>query len=177
MRFQIELVLVLLLVVLMYHKPRFLLDLTDTFLGKLVLLSSVFGITHKFGRNAGVLTALVVILLMHTYHEGLDGSDSEAPPAKESGGDEDVEIVVVDVEAGSDSTDGSTDGTTNGSNNDGEQEKAAATQNVSDRATKEENIRPVSSQTAVQPSTGGDDETTEPFTTLYSSREAFSVYQ
>ena len=169
MRFQIELVLVLLLVVLMYHKPRFLLDLTDTFLGKLVLLSSVFGITHKFGRNAGVLTALVVILLMHTYHEGLDGSDSEASPAKESGEDEDVEIVVVDVEAGSDSTDGS--------NNDVEQEKAAATQNVSDRATKEENIRPVSSQTAVQPSTGGDDETTEPFTTLYSSREAFSVYQ
>ena len=79
MKTQVEMILVLFLVVLMYYKPQCLLDLTESFLGKIILLSVVLVIASEFGRNSGILIALIIILLMHTKQEGLRDSSPVVP--------------------------------------------------------------------------------------------------
>ena len=54
----LELALVVLLVVLMYQKSHFLNNFVVHPLAKLVLLVAVVAMTHYYGRNAGIFTAI-----------------------------------------------------------------------------------------------------------------------
>jgi cytoskeletal protein RodZ len=66
----LELALVVLLVVLMYQKSNFLNNLVSHPLAKLALLGSVVAVSHLYGRNAGLISALILILLFHNVFEG-----------------------------------------------------------------------------------------------------------
>lgn len=66
----LELALVVLLVVLMYQKSNFLNNVVSHPLAKLALLGSVVAISHLYGRNAGLISALILILLFHNVFEG-----------------------------------------------------------------------------------------------------------
>jgi hypothetical protein len=88
MKIPVELVLIVLLVVLLYQCPRLLKDITAHPLGKLVLLVAVVVITHVFGRNAGVVAALILVLLLHNLFEGMENKgDGEKSDDGEDGKD------------------------------------------------------------------------------------------
>ena len=66
--------LISLLISLMYFKCPTLKVLSETIIGKLVLISSVLYIVEMHGRNAGVLSALVMIALLYKNVEGFASS-------------------------------------------------------------------------------------------------------
>lgn len=66
----LELSLIILLVALMYQKSNFLNNLVSNPLAKLLLLGVVVSIARIYGRNAGIISALIVILLFHNLFEG-----------------------------------------------------------------------------------------------------------
>ena len=82
----LELALVILLVVLMYQKSHLLNNLVASPLAKLLLLAGVVAITHCYGRNAGIISALISLLLFHNMFEGMEskGDDDESSDNKES---------------------------------------------------------------------------------------------
>ena len=152
MKLNVEAILGVLLVVLLCYKPNFLLDLTDTVLGKAVLLLCVLGATHCYGRNAGVLTALIVIVLMHTRLEGVDETlekdddkESEKPAkAEKSDDDDDDKSVKSDDEE----------------DKEAKQEAEAASKTTNTIVENEERMRPKDSNEVVA-STGKGTETKE----------------
>jgi hypothetical protein len=87
-RIYIELVLVVLLVALLYQKSNFLNNLMSYPLAKLGLLVSVVIIAHLYGRNAGIISALIAILLFHNLFEGnqnmSDGEKEEGEKSEEA---------------------------------------------------------------------------------------------
>lgn len=89
----LELALIVLLVVLMYQKSNFLNNITSHPLAKIVLLSGVVAITHFYGRNAGIISGLIVILLFHNLFEGMENKEGESKSEKsdEEKDDEDVD--------------------------------------------------------------------------------------
>ena len=70
MKFPIDLVLISLLIVLMYYQPDILTSLTTSVLGRMVAVCLVAHIALAYGRNAGLLAALIFILLLHNKREG-----------------------------------------------------------------------------------------------------------
>ena len=72
---------------LMYLNSQSLNRFSKSILGKITLVISVLLITAKFGRNAGVLAAVIFVLLLHTSYEGLDEDgeyeEDEDPPLDE----------------------------------------------------------------------------------------------
>lgn len=75
MKVKVELVLSALLVLLVLFRPVFLSDLTGSVLGKLLLAGGVVYVAKMYGRNAGILSALVAVLLMHIQVEGFAPED------------------------------------------------------------------------------------------------------
>ena len=67
-----DIVLVVALLMILYVNPPFLSKLTESVLGKLVLIVAVIGLTQHNGCLGG-LAALVFMSLVHTSREGLDG--------------------------------------------------------------------------------------------------------
>ena len=67
-----DIVLVVALLMILYVNPPFLSKLTESVLGKLVLIVAVIGLTQHNGCLGG-LAALVFMSLVHTRREGLDG--------------------------------------------------------------------------------------------------------
>ena len=100
MKLNVEAILGVLLVVLLCFKPTFLTELTDTVLGKAVLLLCVLVVSHLYGRNAGVLTALIVIVLMHTKLEGVDETLEKSDDEE----DEEDEEAKQEAKAASETT-------------------------------------------------------------------------
>ena len=145
MKFHVEMTLLVLLIVLMYTKPQFLLNMTDCLLGKVLLVLSVLGVAHTYGRNAGILMALIVVLLFHSVLEGLenteasDKSETDNTTDDESDSDEPKVEVEVEVEESSDKKSSEED-------EEAEQEKAAAAKTTNTIVANEEAARPVSSQ-------------------------------
>ena len=98
MKVKVELVLSALLVLLVLFRPVFLSDLTGSVLGKLLLAGGVVYVAKMYGRNAGILSALVAVLLMHIQVEGFSHEDvmekvgeimgDEEEPKKEKDSDE-----------------------------------------------------------------------------------------
>lgn len=86
----LELALVILLVVLMYQSSNFLNRLVEHPLAKVLLLIGVVVISHNFGRNAGVISGLIVILLFHNMFEGMENKDDDASDKESTEKDDDT---------------------------------------------------------------------------------------
>ena len=79
MKTYVELSLVAVLIVLLYQPPTAVIDFSKSGLGKAVLIISIVAISHQFGMNAGLLSAIIgVVLLNHhgTIKEGAGGPDN-----------------------------------------------------------------------------------------------------
>lgn len=68
-----DLVLILLLIVLMYYQPNIFTFLTTSVLGRIVAICLMAHVALGYGRNAGLLAALIFILLLHNQQEGFKG--------------------------------------------------------------------------------------------------------
>ena len=64
-----ELVLLAILLTFLYEKPDFLVHFANGTLGKLITVIAVILISHSHGLNAGILAAIIVIVLQHTWLE------------------------------------------------------------------------------------------------------------
>ncbi len=84
MKLYVELFLVAILLVLMYEKPEPLVRFANCTLGKIILVLAVLSIAHSCGMTAGVLSAFIVIVLRHTWREGLENKTSKSGKAKPS---------------------------------------------------------------------------------------------
>jgi uncharacterized membrane protein YhiD involved in acid resistance len=80
MKLYVELFLVAVLLVLMYERPEPLVKFSNSTLGKIILVLAVLGIAHSCGMTAGVLSAFIVIVLKHTWREGLENSVKKTSP-------------------------------------------------------------------------------------------------
>ena len=67
-----ELALGAVLLMFVYDKPAILTELSNSLLGKLVLIVCVIMIAKSRGLAAGLLAALIMVTLMHSTIEGLD---------------------------------------------------------------------------------------------------------
>ena len=67
-----DIVLVVVLLMILYTNPQFLSKMTQSVLGKLVLIVGVICLT-KYNGCLGGLAGLVFISLVHTNREGLEG--------------------------------------------------------------------------------------------------------
>lgn len=70
MKNYIELILTAIIVVLMIDIPTFLEEMADNSLGKLLLLSAVGFLLCYFGKNAGILAAIIVVIILYKTKEG-----------------------------------------------------------------------------------------------------------
>ena len=61
MKTYVELSLVAVLIVLLYQPPTAVIDFAKSGLGKAVLIISIVAISHQFGMNAGLLSAIIGI--------------------------------------------------------------------------------------------------------------------
>ena len=89
MKTYVELSLVAVLIVLLYQPPTAVIDFAKSGLGKAVLIISIVAISHQFGMNAGLLSAIIgVVLLNHhgTIKEGAFAPGAGAPN-NDHGGD------------------------------------------------------------------------------------------
>jgi len=71
MKTYVEIGLAALLAVLVYEKPEFLVNTANTTLGKVALIVIVGLLAKQYGINAGILAAIIVILLQDSNREGL----------------------------------------------------------------------------------------------------------
>ena len=71
MKTYVELGLAALLAVLVYEKPTFLIKMTNSTLGILIMIVSVGVIAKQFGINAGLLASIILILLLESRREGM----------------------------------------------------------------------------------------------------------
>lgn len=87
----VEIALIILLVVVMYARPPLLSSFSKSVLGRLLLLVGILAITKKFGVNAGMIGAFIMILLINNTKEGQKGGKGvgkgEAQGAGEKEGD------------------------------------------------------------------------------------------
>lgn len=128
MKFGYEILLLIVAVIIIYQLPEFVGSMTRTLLGRLILTVGVVLVSMYYGRNAGILAALLVILLLMTnLREGLD-EDAKVPTSSDepgdgtaagSGGSEDDSAVVgaddvtggqANDAIGTDGSDGDDDG-------------------------------------------------------------------
>ena len=70
MKTYVELGLAALLAVLVYEKPKFLTNATNTTLGKVVMIVTVGLLAKLYGINAGILAAIIMIVLQDSNIEG-----------------------------------------------------------------------------------------------------------
>jgi len=71
MEFLMELVLSAILMALLYEKPEFLVRFSNGTLGKLVAVIGIILISQSHGLTAGLLFAIIIIVLRHTWLEGI----------------------------------------------------------------------------------------------------------
>ena len=69
----LNVVLLLVIIVLLYTNNQILPK--DSVLGKMALVAAIICVTHKFGRNSGLLMTVIVIIILHNtyireYFEG-----------------------------------------------------------------------------------------------------------
>ena len=74
-----ELAIGFVLLALMYEKPYVLTEFSNSILGKAVLIIGVGLIAKSKGLVSGLLSALVVLILMHETTEGFKGENNKKP--------------------------------------------------------------------------------------------------
>jgi len=75
MKTYVEIGLAALLAVLVYEKPAFLVNIANSTLGKIIMIIIVGVVAKQFGINAGLLAAVIMILLQESHREGLTNND------------------------------------------------------------------------------------------------------
>lgn len=76
MKTYVELSLVAVLIVLLYKPPTAVTDFAKSGLGKAILIIMIVAISHQFGMNAGLLSAIIGVVLLNnpgTITEGAGG--------------------------------------------------------------------------------------------------------
>ena len=73
MKNYIELILAAIIVILFIEIPEFLDEMANSNLGKMLMLSSVAFMLCYFGKNAGILAALIVVIIFYKTKEGFEG--------------------------------------------------------------------------------------------------------
>ena len=70
MQAYVEIMLVAILVVVLFQPPLALSDLAKSVLGKALFVLFVIVLAHQFGKNAGLLAAMITIVLLNHTREG-----------------------------------------------------------------------------------------------------------
>jgi hypothetical protein len=96
MEFLMELVLSAILMALLYEKPEFLVRFSNGTLGKLVAVIGIILISQSHGLTAGLLFAIIIIVLRHTWLEGLASISDKKSEKDEKKKDEKGEKVTGD---------------------------------------------------------------------------------
>jgi hypothetical protein len=78
MKYYMELFLTALLLALMYEKPVPLVRFSNSTLGKVILVLSVLTIAHTCGLTSGLLSAIIIIALRHTWREGFEDKNNKS---------------------------------------------------------------------------------------------------
>ena len=68
---QMEIILIILLIALMYLQSSLLNTFSKSVLGKGSMIFAIIYITQKFGRNAGILSALIMVLNLYNAEKNL----------------------------------------------------------------------------------------------------------
>ena len=84
MDFLVELILIAILLLFLYEKPKFLGVFAHSTLGKIVMVLILVGIAKTRGLVGGILAAFVMVLLLHTYKEGFDSLSTKPKKKKKS---------------------------------------------------------------------------------------------
>ena len=79
----IEITIGLLILYLLYDKPPYVTEYANTILGKMVLICTIIYVTARFGKIVGLLSAITMIILMHSSIEGLENDEMSAAIALE----------------------------------------------------------------------------------------------
>ena len=81
---QIEIALIVLLILLMYLQSSLLNTFSKSVLGKAAMIFAIIYITQNFGRNAGILSALIMTLNLYNAEktEGFDVNKKKELPQK-----------------------------------------------------------------------------------------------
>lgn len=79
MKFNFEIIISAVVLYLLYTKPPILTRYANTILGKVILLMGVMYVANNMGKLAGLLAALVMIVLIYDNVEGFtpDNKDKE----------------------------------------------------------------------------------------------------
>ena len=79
MKTYVELSLVAILIVLLYQPPISVTLFAKSVLGKALLIMAIVVTSHFFGMNAGLLTAIIVVVLLNHTVEGADATLTPGP--------------------------------------------------------------------------------------------------
>ena len=77
MKTYVELGLAALLAVLVYERPTFLVNTANTTLGIVIMIVIVGLLAKQYGINAGLLAAIIMILLQDSHREGLSSTGGD----------------------------------------------------------------------------------------------------
>ena len=104
MKTYVELSLVAVLIVLLYQPPTAITDFAKSGLGKAILIIMIVAISHQFGMNAGLLSAIIGVVLLNnpgTIKEGADNNSTPCACCKDNPPGELQDACVKRCEAGS----------------------------------------------------------------------------
>ena len=82
MKTYVELSLVAVLIVLLYQPPTAVIDFAKSGIGKAILIIAIVAISHQFGMNAGLLSAIIGVVLLNHH-----GTIKEGGPDNAGGAD------------------------------------------------------------------------------------------
>ena len=83
MKFYVELAIAAVLLLLLYDKPTELTEFSNTIVGKIILIAIVGCVAKTRGMGAGLMAALVMLILLHDGREGFkEGADSKTSAKK-----------------------------------------------------------------------------------------------
>ena len=72
MKFYIELSIFAILLLLVFDKPTYVTEMSNTMLGKTVLVVAVACVAKYRGLGAGLMAALIMLILLHDGREGVE---------------------------------------------------------------------------------------------------------
>jgi len=90
MKYQGELLLIVVLALALLVRPAFLKNMLNTFVGRVFMLVAILALASK-NKNYGFLGALIMISLLQSFREGFEGSDDVDKLEKEKKDDDNKE--------------------------------------------------------------------------------------
>lgn len=87
MKYQGELLLIVLLALALLVRPAFLKNMLNTFVGRVFMLVAILALASK-NKNYGFLGALIMISLLQSFREGFEGADDLDKLGKEKKDDD-----------------------------------------------------------------------------------------